>query len=290
MNELVRATLSSWLALNEGDRMSFATILTTLGALPTDDGSSAAGTVVVPAAERTQAMAAPRHDRERDRGVSTSWLVVDTKGIPRIDPALFGSAAYRDRVGAGGAHTNAYLAGCEGLAGFARQLRRPLFKAGTTIFRSVAARMASLGDQGYGSAWRGERGIVVDPGFSSWQTIRLPIGLERPPGSPVRIGARTFEVTLPDGLTPPAFDRAFSDALAPWCLLRFLRGAIGARRCADLDLDPRCLERLTPGRRQGRPAYAAARELVLLEPRHEAEDVAAVIEAVIARFVMARAA
>ncbi len=150
--------------------------------------------------------------------------------------------------------------------------------------------MAALGDQGYGSAWRDEQEIVVEPGFGDWQTIRLPIGLERPPGSPVRIGARTFEVTLPDGLTPNAFDRSFAESLAPWCLLRFLRGTAGARRCADLHLDPRRLERLTPGRGKRIASYAAARELVLFEPRHEAEDVAAVIEAIIARFVMGQAA
>lgn len=236
---------------------------------------------------RAVALAPRRHPRSCRPNllITAAW---DTR---RVDPGLFSSAAYRSRLGPT-APVLAYIAGCDGLRGLAERIGAAVWKLGVTEAENVRARLSLLEATRYGSCVRRDGRWHENPGFGRFEPAALPLTRRRGPGSPIRSALQAIAVERPLSLPLRALDRALGTALAPAGLRAWAAGPDAAARCAREHIDPGELDRHTPavlGRASGaRPRRAT--ELTLVAPRAQADDVADVLERIIADHVMGKAA
>ncbi len=291
MNNNLATTLQSMLSLPPED---LAALLATAQAL-VGRGSDMASTQTVASAfagvvggpERpwtccSSASAVVDGDQSRDPWLARSD---DQAGVD-VDPDLYRSRAFRRRWEPQ-TRVAIYLAQCPGSATLAQRLGATVYKHGLTTRTRLEERMAELNQIRYGAICMGKV-PSIEAGFDCWSPAYLPLCRPRPSGSPVRVGMRCLDFTLPLGVTIASFDEVLRGALLPHALATYVDSSDGRLACASRGLDPRSFRRFTARHRDGQIVVEEARELTILRPRQDGSRLAAIIEHIIARFVMAR--
>jgi hypothetical protein len=200
--------------------------------------------------------------------------------------AAFATTAFH-RAFIPGERVIVYVAGCAGLASLMAELKAAgvashAYKVGTTRVDTLDDRMRRLSAGRYGGLWRGDAGPVSDPGWDRWTVAHLDSDAAQPsPGSPVVVGLRGIEVTLPRGLTAVRFDQMLARALAGVRLDAFATSTAGRAILSERRADPRQFVRHSP---RGKTSTRAT-ELCFLRPRDDTTRLLRVIESIVANKV-----
>ncbi len=205
---------------------------------------------------------------------------------PAVDPDVFTSAQFKSLATRNTAIV--YFAGCDGLYGLSQDITKGSYKLGLSAAHSVQARMMTLAEDLYGSAWLCGGLIRKDDGFDHWKAASLVTTEDRPRNSPVEPERRFIRVRLPAGLTSGMLDKALAASLADRSLSAYGTSPDDMAHCAGIGFDARRLIRYTPARQAGQRPKAAT-ELVHVSPRRDADALAGLLEAIVARVVMRKA-
>lgn len=201
--------------------------------------------------------------------------------VPNYDATLFASSSYA-RLAAEGTNVHIYVASCLGTAQLYRGSATTIYKVGTTV-GTVQSRVSGLNAVGYAGWRRSGEALIEDHGFRCWRPEPLPVTVPRPMGSPVAVIDDGLRIALPNGFTAEAFDIALTEALAPISIARLLTEARFRLALVAAGFDPARLERYSP--RSDGSGHKRAAELVRLQPRRDADEIAALVEAIVANHV-----
>ena len=183
-----------------------------------------------------------------------------------------------------------YVLGCPGLQDLGRLLGLPLFKLGTTT-GGIQDRLAELGRDGYGAAWRDGDCIMTELGFGrgAWVAEQLPVTIDLSPLSPVHPSVRGIGVRLPVGLTYPTFERRLAAEIGQASLGQIIGSSAGRALCADRGVAPARCRRITEYRFGADVRPSSEEEFTVFRPRSESDRLVAIAERIVVQHVMGQA-
>ena len=156
-----------------------------------------------------------------------------------------------------------YASLADGLCDVGKTARLSLAKIGISTRPDLTARMAEANADRYGSIYESDGRIVDEPGFNTYEPLRLPPHQGPEYLSPVERLPRALMVSLPASMSVAMFDAAFTEMLMSCEVSCWIDTPEGERHCTRLEVDPRQLRRFTGALERGRsyPAEAFARIL-----------------------------
>ena len=232
-----------------------------------------------------------RHQRALTDGFASrrqNWIYWPVIGagldLPKahtIDWTLYGQDFHR------GTAISVYASVCDGLCSLGKLSRLALGKVGISTRPDLSARMMEANTDRYGSLFEADGKIVDEPGFDSWEALRLPPSTEPVRLSPVERLPRGLLVSLPQSMNVEVFDDTLTALLAPCALAHWIGTPDGERHCARLDVDPRRLRRFTAHvNADGAIRLKQSRELYIFRRSHDVDRLVAAIEGLIARHLL----
>ena len=181
-----------------------------------------------------------------------------------------------------------YASICDGLCDLGKVARLALAKIGISARPNLTARMAEANVDRYGSLYESDGRIVDEPGYDSWEPLRLPQETGPFRLSPVERLSRVLMVSLPASMSVEAFDEALTRLLAHCELSHWIGTADGERHCARLDVDPHRLRRQTAHiNATGTIRLKRSRELYVFRRDVDTDRLVMAIEGLIVRHLMA---
>ncbi|MBY0611101.1 MAG: hypothetical protein K2P80_02845 [Beijerinckiaceae bacterium] len=183
-----------------------------------------------------------------------------------------------------GATVSVYAALSDGCASLGKYGRLALSKLGISTRPDLVSRMVEANVDRYASLCESDGHIIDDPGFDSWEPLRLPPmqGVAYP--SPVERLPRSLLVSLPSSMTVAAFDQAFTAMLHSCRLDSWIDTPDGEHHCARHDIDPRRLRRFTAHvNADGAIRLKQSCELYIFRRDVDTDRLVAAIEGLIAR-------
>ena len=198
---------------------------------------------------------------------------------------LIGSEAFRARY-EHGMSVSLYVAANDGFRTAGRTMRCPIYKIGICAADRLHQRQLELDRDGYGAMIMQDGVPVRDPSFGSWDLLRMPRDLQLAADSPVAAGERDLRVTLPAGMKFSVFDALLTEALRPAALSVWAARLAGQRYCETHGIDAATLVRFTSYEFGTATRLSPATELTIFRPKSEMGRLAAVVEGIIADWLL----